>query len=141
MLDLLAPYSSPLKRVPHAYTTPSSPDAARCWVPCVDNLWEKCTWEFEFVVPRYLEERESRNGDGDEDEVADAIPTLVVCSGELVEQVMYSFDLLCSFILSHSRWRIPITRIRPSSCSRWEHSHPCNRLLLPRDHLIYSRFQ
>lgn len=43
-------------RVPHAFTTPSSPDAARCWVPCIDNPWEKCTWEFEFVVPRYLEE-------------------------------------------------------------------------------------
>lgn len=83
----------PSKRVPHAYTTPSSPDAARCWVPCVDNLWEKCTWEFEFVVPRYLEERESRDRDGDEDEVADAIPTLVICSGELVEQVKYLFDL------------------------------------------------
>jgi len=66
------------------YTTPSSPDSARCWVPCIDNLWEKCTWEFEFVVPRYLEERDIRP---DEDEVSDAMPTIVVCSGDLVEQV------------------------------------------------------
>ncbi|KAH8110586.1 hypothetical protein DFH11DRAFT_1619105 [Phellopilus nigrolimitatus] len=43
-------------RIPHAYTTPSSPDAARCWVPCLDNLWEKCTWEFEFVVSKSLED-------------------------------------------------------------------------------------
>jgi transcription initiation factor TFIID subunit 2 len=50
----------------------------------VDNLWEKCTWEFEFVVPRYLEERDVRH---DEDEANDAIPTIVVCSGDLVEQV------------------------------------------------------
>ncbi|KAJ7611016.1 hypothetical protein FB45DRAFT_329816 [Roridomyces roridus] len=71
-------------RVPHAYTTPSSPDAARCWVPCIDNLWEKCTWEFEFVVPRYLEEIPL-----DEDQPIDASPTLVVCSGELVEQVAH----------------------------------------------------
>lgn len=78
-----------MKRVPHAYTTPSSPDAARCWVPCVDNLWEKCTWEFEFVVPRYLEERESsaQIGDDDPEDVNDMSPTVVVCSGELVEQV------------------------------------------------------
>ncbi|KAF4611399.1 hypothetical protein D9613_004170 [Agrocybe pediades] len=62
-------------RVPHAYTSPSSPDSARCWVPCIDNLWEKCTWEFEFVVPRYLEERDSH---GDEEESSDAVPTIVV---------------------------------------------------------------
>ncbi|KAJ7150184.1 hypothetical protein C8R46DRAFT_1008308 [Mycena filopes] len=73
-------------RVPHAYTTPSSPDAARCWVPCIDNLWEKCTWEFEFVVPRYLEEI------SDEDEPTDASPTVVVCSGELVEQVAHPYS-------------------------------------------------
>ena len=71
------------------YTTPSCPDAARCWVPCVDNLWERCTWEFEFVVPKYLDAV---------DEVADGsamqvdreegeYPVVVVCSGELVEQV------------------------------------------------------
>ncbi|KAJ7750340.1 hypothetical protein B0H16DRAFT_1550372 [Mycena metata] len=74
-------------RVPHAYTTPSSPDAARCWVPCVDNLWEKCTWDFEFVVPRYLEEISA-----DEDEPTDANPTLVVCSGELVEQIAHPYS-------------------------------------------------
>ncbi|KAJ7897366.1 hypothetical protein B0H14DRAFT_2677986 [Mycena olivaceomarginata] len=74
-------------RVPHAYTTPSSPDAARCWVPCIDNLWEKCTWEFEFVVPRYLEEISV-----EDDEPTDASPTLVVCSGELVEQVAHPYS-------------------------------------------------
>lgn len=71
--------------MPHMYTTPSSPDAARCWVPCVDNLWEKCTWEFEFVVPRYLEQGEPPE---DDDEPPDGQnPTVVVCSGELIEQV------------------------------------------------------
>lgn len=71
------------QRIPHVYTTPSCPDAARCWVPCVDNLWEKCTWEFEFVVPRYLEEVDDR----DEFDTNELSPTIVSCSGELVEQV------------------------------------------------------
>ncbi|OCH90063.1 hypothetical protein OBBRIDRAFT_793679 [Obba rivulosa] len=77
-------------RVPHVYATPSSPDAARCWVPCVDNLWEKCTWEFEFVVPRYLEQgNELEDEDyGHEDEN----PTVVVCSGELIEQVAHPYN-------------------------------------------------
>ncbi|EMD32531.1 hypothetical protein CERSUDRAFT_118583 [Gelatoporia subvermispora B] len=77
-------------RVPHMYTTPSSPDAARCWVPCVDNLWEKCTWEFEFVVPRYLEQRDELE---DEDYIhEDENPTVVVCSGELAEQIAHPYN-------------------------------------------------
>ncbi|KAG6851364.1 hypothetical protein H0H93_005762 [Arthromyces matolae] len=76
-------------RVPHAYTSPTSPDSARCWVPCLDNMWEKCTWEFEFVVPRYLEERDPSQ---EEDDQGDAIPTLVVCSGDLVEQVAHPYS-------------------------------------------------
>ncbi|KAH7906471.1 hypothetical protein BJ138DRAFT_1094071, partial [Hygrophoropsis aurantiaca] len=78
-------------RVPHAYTTPSAPDAARCWVPCVDSLWEKCTWDFEFVVPRYLEEPEPRrrNEDGEFEEAQETSPTVVICSGDLVEQVAH----------------------------------------------------
>ncbi|KAL1729840.1 hypothetical protein EV714DRAFT_251135 [Schizophyllum commune] len=72
-------------RVPHCYTTPSSPDAARCWVPCIDNMWEKSTWEFEIVVPRYLEEVDPDEETGE----TSASPTLVVCSGELMEQVAH----------------------------------------------------
>lgn len=71
------------QRVPHAYTTPSCPDASRCWVPCADSVNEKCTWEFEFVVPRYLEELDPLQ----DEEANELSPTLVVCSGELVEQV------------------------------------------------------
>lgn len=79
-----------IKRIPHAYTTPSSPDSARCWVPCVDNLYEKCTWEMEFVVPRYLEERQSNiMDDGEQEDIPDASPTIVVCSGDLLEQVRF----------------------------------------------------
>ncbi|KAF9055881.1 hypothetical protein BJ165DRAFT_1336062, partial [Panaeolus papilionaceus] len=88
-LEFVIPSDSYPLRVPHAYTTPSSPDAARCWVPCLDNLWEKCTWEFEFVVPRFLEEREVN---GDDDDFNDATPTLVVCSGEFVEQIAHPYN-------------------------------------------------
>lgn len=72
------------------YTTPSSPDAARCWVPCIDNLWEKSTWDFEFVVPRFLEQGELSQ---DDDEPAEGEnPTVVVCSGEFVEQVAHPYN-------------------------------------------------
>ncbi|KAF8727767.1 hypothetical protein AX14_007043, partial [Amanita brunnescens Koide BX004] len=84
--EFVLPTESHPYRVPHAFTTPSSPDSARCWVPCIDNIWERCTWELEFVVPRYLEERSSTE---DDDEPNDLVPTIVVCSGDLVEQVAH----------------------------------------------------
>jgi transcription initiation factor TFIID subunit 2 len=67
------------------YTTLSGPDAARCWVPCVDNMWERCTWDLEFVLPRHL----MNHSDIDESNGSEAndYPVIVVASGELVEQV------------------------------------------------------
>ncbi|KAI0639863.1 hypothetical protein C8Q77DRAFT_1083269 [Trametes polyzona] len=79
-------------RVPHVFTIPSSPDASRCWVPCIDNLWEKCAWDFEFVVPRSLEQHEPTSDDEDEAAETDEYPTVVVCSGELVEQVAHPYN-------------------------------------------------
>ena len=72
------------KRVPQA----SSPDATQHRVPCINNLWEKCTWDFEFVVPRSLEQQDTVSDDEDEDSDTE-YPTVVVCSGELVEQVRH----------------------------------------------------
>lgn len=67
-------------QVPHMFLSPTTFDAARVWTPCVDSLWERCTWELEFIVPRCLEGGEPT---GDED----AYPVMVVASGELIEQV------------------------------------------------------
>ncbi|KAH9929687.1 uncharacterized protein B0H18DRAFT_995740 [Fomitopsis serialis] len=90
-LQFVLPTDTYPYRVPHVYTTPSCPDAARCWVPCIDNVWEKCTWEFEFVVPRYLEQREDTPMNDEEPLEGDS-PTVVVCSGELVEQVSHPYN-------------------------------------------------
>lgn len=81
-----------LQRVPHVFTIPSSPDASRCWVPCIDNLWEKCAWDFEFVVPRSLEQHDPISDEEDDTAETDEYPTVVVCSGELVEQVRINYS-------------------------------------------------
>jgi transcription initiation factor TFIID subunit 2 len=47
---------------------------------------EKCTWEFEFVVPRYLEDRDGQDEE-DPELNQGSYPTVVVCSGDFVEQV------------------------------------------------------
>ncbi|KAI0692979.1 hypothetical protein BC835DRAFT_1276761 [Cytidiella melzeri] len=89
-VEFIVPSDAYPYRVPHAYTTPSSPDSARCWVPCIDNIWEKATWEFEFVVPRYLEQQDgSDDDDEDEDAPHGDYPTVVICSGELLEQISH----------------------------------------------------
>jgi transcription initiation factor TFIID subunit 2 len=67
------------------YTSPTSPDAARCWVPCIDSLWERCTWEFEFVVPRSLD------ADGDS-LTGPNYNVVVVCSGEFQQQIIHPLD-------------------------------------------------
>ncbi|SNX84333.1 related to TAF2 - component of TFIID complex [Melanopsichium pennsylvanicum] len=88
-------------RVPHLFTIASSPDAARCWLPCVDSLWERCTWEFELIVPKSLTAAEE-DEDGvqavssAEESAALANHTsdsdsrvVVVCTGDLMEQVTH----------------------------------------------------
>ncbi|THH19678.1 hypothetical protein EW146_g1531 [Bondarzewia mesenterica] len=91
-LQFVMPSDAYPYRVPHVYTTLSSPDSARCWVPCIDNLWERCTWDFEFVVPRYLEERDEDDRANGDEEAPDEHPTVVVCSGEFVEQVAHPYN-------------------------------------------------
>ncbi|KAH9943990.1 uncharacterized protein BXZ73DRAFT_39443 [Epithele typhae] len=90
-VQFVVPSDSYPTRVPHVFTTPSSPDTARCWVPCIDNLWEKCTWDFEFTVPRSLEQADTVSDDEEEGDESE-YPTVVVCSGELIEQVAHPFN-------------------------------------------------
>ncbi|KAG9008792.1 hypothetical protein FRB90_008736 [Tulasnella sp. 427] len=84
-LEFVVPTEAYPYRVPHMYTSPTVPDAARCWVPCVDNLWERCTWDLQFVVPRFLDERP-------EDEEEGNFPVVVVASGDFVEQVSHPYN-------------------------------------------------
>lgn len=57
----------------HVFTTSTTYDSARIWTPCVDNLWERCTWELDFIVPKTIHD----------------VAALVVSSGELQEQVTH----------------------------------------------------
>ncbi|KIO26946.1 hypothetical protein M407DRAFT_233870 [Tulasnella calospora MUT 4182] len=84
-LEFVVPTEAYPYRVPHMYTTPSVPDAARCWVPCVDNLWERCTWDLQFVVPRFLDERPDEDEEGN-------FPVVVVASGDFMEQVSHPYN-------------------------------------------------
>ncbi|KZO96454.1 hypothetical protein CALVIDRAFT_514798 [Calocera viscosa TUFC12733] len=87
-LTFIMPTKAHPYRVPHVYTSPTSADAARCWVPCVDNLWERCTWELEFIVPRSLSAEEDVNMNVTTEET----PVVVVCSGEFREQVAHPYN-------------------------------------------------
>ncbi|CAO1625272.1 unnamed protein product [Sympodiomycopsis kandeliae] len=75
-------------KLPHLYTSPTCPDFARCWVPCVDSLWERNTWEFQFIVPAKIQADTLRD-------------TIVACTGDLVEKTVHphhSNKLIYSFL-------------------------------------------
>jgi transcription initiation factor TFIID subunit 2 len=45
------------KKFWHAYTTNSNYNiSTSSWVPCIDNLWDRCTWSLEINVPRKLKD-------------------------------------------------------------------------------------
>nr|ODN87996.1 transcription initiation factor TFIID subunit 2 [Cryptococcus depauperatus CBS 7841] len=71
-------------QIPHMFLSPTTYNSARSWTPCIDSLFERCTWELEFIVPKYLE-----GGDSDGEK---AYPVMVVSSGELMEQTTHPHD-------------------------------------------------
>ncbi|PWN92640.1 hypothetical protein FA10DRAFT_276691 [Acaromyces ingoldii] len=74
-IQVVLPTEEAPHRTRHMFTSPTCADFARCWVPCVDSLWERCTWELQFVIAKRWVDEEQDN--------------VVVGSGELVEQVAH----------------------------------------------------
>lgn len=72
-LQVVMPTNEAPHRIPHMYTSPTCPDSTRFWLPCIDSLWERCTWELQFIVPREV----------------DGEAVSVIASGDLVEQVAH----------------------------------------------------
>ncbi|OXC60064.1 hypothetical protein LQV05_005617 [Cryptococcus neoformans] len=72
-------------QIPHMFLSPTTYNSARVWTPCIDSLFERCTWELEFIVPRYLEGGEPVDGE-------EGYPVMVVSSGELMEQITHPHD-------------------------------------------------
>ncbi|WVQ77717.1 hypothetical protein IAR50_007407 [Cryptococcus sp. DSM 104548] len=72
-------------QIPHMFLSPTTYNSARVWTPCVDSLFERCMWELEFIVPRYLEGGEPVDGE-------EGFPVMVVSSGELMEQITHPHD-------------------------------------------------
>ncbi|KAL9933347.1 hypothetical protein V8E36_008065 [Tilletia maclaganii] len=82
----------------HIYTEATCGDWARCWVPCVDSLWERCTWEIAFTVPTRTQasadaldnsSSTAANSQSAAAAVADGNPVTVICTGDLVEEAIH----------------------------------------------------
>ncbi|MCO5565704.1 hypothetical protein L7F22_019378 [Adiantum nelumboides] len=72
-VQIVMPSDEAPHRIPHIFTSATGPDATRSWLPCVDSLWERCTWELEFIVPKTL----------------DGEMMTVIASGDLIEKVIH----------------------------------------------------
>lgn len=65
----------------HCYTTNTDFNVSTSlWVPCIDNLWERCTWLVELSVPRSLRQDDEAKDDDDDEESGDL--DVVVCCGD-----------------------------------------------------------
>ncbi|KAK0529562.1 hypothetical protein OC835_004301 [Tilletia horrida] len=80
----------------HVYTEATCGDWARCWVPCVDQLWERCTWELSFTVPTRInppsnEQAALQNRPNRQQILSESNTNLVtvVCTGDLVEEAVH----------------------------------------------------
>jgi transcription initiation factor TFIID subunit 2 len=85
--DEIAPYRSN-----HVYTVHQPlPGATRSWLPCIDRVSERCTWDMEFIVPRKDQGMPvpEYDGEGSFEEVDGMV---VVCSGDVLEQVIHPTD-------------------------------------------------
>ncbi|KAK9353644.1 hypothetical protein V1523DRAFT_410452 [Lipomyces doorenjongii] len=83
-------------RYEHAYTF-SNPYgiSASSWLPCVDGLWERCSWEFEITVPKTIGDIKGAQADGvvhDKDEEDSERDIVVVCIGDLQQEATNEFD-------------------------------------------------
>lgn len=104
-------------------------------MPCVDGLWERCSWELVFSVPRVLSyEQETEQGIEVEE-----FPVVVVASGELIEQVpafrpayIYLILTICVFV---DRLFTHIVLTRPSSTSNKRSRLQFSTSALPTDRL------
>ncbi|KAI9462278.1 hypothetical protein BJY52DRAFT_1203123 [Lactarius psammicola] len=104
--------------------TPSSPDAARCWVPCIDSIWERCTWDFEFVVPRSLEDSPATI-DGD---VQSEHPTLVVAHPYNSNKTIFTFSQATPTSVQHIGFAAGPFHILPISAGDVAGDDPGNSL-------------
>ncbi|KAG9075265.1 hypothetical protein FS749_013086, partial [Ceratobasidium sp. UAMH 11750] len=96
-LEFVLPTESHPHHVPHVFTSPVAPDAARCWVPCLDNQWERCTWELVLIAPHSLERLADTRPDGmalDQPAASPEpeYPVVAVCSAELVQVIIHPND-------------------------------------------------
>ncbi|TPX68903.1 hypothetical protein SpCBS45565_g02812 [Spizellomyces sp. 'palustris'] len=99
-------------KYPQLYSN-NQTSSARLWIPCIDRYQERCTWDIQCVTPRTLRdalpETFGPGGVGDEidEETGQRLgdrEMLVLCSGELDEQVLHPVDTtkkISSYVLSN----------------------------------------
>lgn len=95
------------KQFPHAYTINHPiPCSTSLWLPCLDGIWERSTWEISISVPKTLADIGRRTNDtttteqmnktdSGADEVTepgDSLDISVVCSGDFVDEIADTAD-------------------------------------------------
>lgn len=98
-------------RYPHAYTVNHPvPCSTSLWLPCLDGIWERSTWEFSISVPKTLGDIRKRAtpkstfqvvaiAEGDEgSDLWDSLEMKVVCSADLVDEKTSETNTSCKVV-------------------------------------------
>ncbi|KAK9477057.1 hypothetical protein V1514DRAFT_364109 [Lipomyces japonicus] len=78
----------------YTYSNPFSVSTSS-WLPCVDGIWERCTWEFEITAPNTLGDinrHDSSSATDNNDEVSER-DMIVVCTGDLQQESTHAHDI------------------------------------------------
>lgn len=79
------------------------------------------------MVPRYLEQHDGDGDEEDEEQQQGDYPTVVICSGELLEQVSHKWRLVEFHVFSRAvRYHTLTTLLRPYSSSLKQVPPQCN---------------
>ncbi|KAF9409000.1 hypothetical protein BGZ94_002120, partial [Podila epigama] len=68
------------------------PGSTRLWLPCLDRLAERCTWDIDFIVPAFAPDEDLAEDDEEgwsPEDYDDDEKVQVICSGELVQQTTH----------------------------------------------------
>lgn len=97
---------------PHAYTTNHPvPCSTSMWLPCLDGIWERSTWELSVAVPKTIgdiKKHQNRKNDStrstaiiEDDEASahqDSLEITVVCSADLIAEKTLESDKSCKVV-------------------------------------------
>ncbi|KAJ3047353.1 hypothetical protein HK097_011598, partial [Rhizophlyctis rosea] len=88
-VHFVMPHDADPYRHPHMHISTQTSEA-RLWMPCFDQLQQRCSWEIDIIIPRTESDAVPTKFQPSRDEEEDREREMIaVCSGTLLEQIVH----------------------------------------------------